>query len=190
MRKTLFICVLILFVLHFNKVFAEEAITEFDEKMAIGFFGNYRAGSFDQNESREQQTDLPWNCGAEFRYKNISAQLSVPLSFKDRALDFEIYLYFDKIYFEAFLKNYEKMYDANTNEQSGFEILSSGITATWVDNHEAHSLSSVLKMDKKQNKSSGSLLYGIGAFYTSIYSKTENFERYAISPKTNNFAPP
>ena len=176
-------------ILHSTKIYAEEAITEFDENMAINFFGNYKMGVFAQNDSKEYATDLPWNGGVGIRYKDISAQISVPVSFNDWAFDFEISSYFDKIYFEGFLKHYKKLYDEDFNEQSDLDIVSSGIRATWVNNHTNHSLSSVLRMDKKQNASSGSLLYGFGVFYSSIHSKMERIERYIERQHLMYFGP-
>jgi hypothetical protein len=56
--------------------------------------------------------------------------------------------------------------------------MSAGIMAGWIHNYKEHSLRSVFILSEKQSISSGSFLYGIGAFYTSIYSQNETQTRY------------
>jgi len=139
-------------------------------------------GIFDNYDSPQSRTDKPWDIGLGIRYKNISASFSVSVPFVNQfnlwSYDFEISSYFDKIYFEAYFKRYPNFIINKTGEQNDFDIHSSGIMATFLHNNKNHSLGSVNKLDKKQNLSSGSLLYGFGIFHSSLYSNTGSIEKY------------
>jgi hypothetical protein len=154
-----------------SEVYAEDTIQYFNEKLTISLFLNYNYGSF-THEDIEFITVTPINIGFGLRYKNLSASFSVPITFNNTSFDFVINPYFDKIYYYAYVKYYHDFYQTDLNEKSNLDILSSAITATYVMNHENHSLSSVINLDKKQTVSSGSLLYSFGAFFSSIFSET------------------
>jgi len=172
--------IILLGLLNAHFAFSEEAITKFNEKFALSFFGNYNIGSFTQQEALNYRTDIPWNIGLGVRYKKISAQISIPISFNNPAFDLELNSYFEKIYFNLFIKHYQNFYNDKDIEQNdaGLDIFSTGITAGWIHNNKNHSLSSVYNLDGKQNISSGSFLYGFGIFYSSIYSENEDIIRY------------
>jgi hypothetical protein len=124
------------------------------------------------------------------RYKKVAGKLSFPLSSdKGFALDFELNSYFDKVYFNAYIKYSDAFYVQETDENSGLDVFTAGHMATYVKNHKNHSLSSVINLDKKQNVSSGSLLYGLGAFYTSMYSQAETMSNYAEKQNLLYFGP-
>ena len=157
------------------RVYAEETIQYFNEKLTISFLLNYNYGSFYQDNT-EHITVRPVNVGFGVRYKNISASASFPIPFKDTSFDLEINPYFERIYYHAYFKYYQDFYKRDQDEKSDLDILSSAITATYVLNHENHSLSSVINLDKKQTVSSGSFLYSFGTFFSSIFSETiENY---------------
>ena len=158
-------------------VYADDSIQYFDENFTVSFLSNYNTGAF-RHDGAEYVTSNPLNIGLGFRYKSISASISFPVPFKGSSFDLEINPYFDKIYYNAYLKYDQDFYKSNTNEKSGLDILSSAITATYVVNHENHSLSSIINLDKKQTVSSGSLLYAAGTFYSSIYSTDETMYNY------------
>jgi hypothetical protein len=170
-------------------VYAEDSIRYFDEKFAVSLFSDYYTGAFRHDDS-EYVTGSPLNIGLGFRYKSISASVSFPIPFKASSFDLEINPYFDKIYYYAHLKFYQDFYRSNTNEKSGLDILSSAITATYVVNHENHSLSSVIDLDKKQTVSSGSFLYAAGTFFSSIYSTDETMNNYNEERQTLIYSGP
>lgn len=183
MNKKLFICFFALNVIFLSAAYAENSITMFDENWAINFSLNYKSCVYENSlDSLEYIAEKPWDIGLGIRYRNISAQISVPLiwdeQFKNMSYDFEIDSYFNKIYYEAYFKHYPELIIQNIYEQNILDIFSSGIMATFIHNNENHSLSSVIKLDKKQEVSSGSLLYGFGLFHYSLYSVSKEINRY------------
>ena len=155
----------------------EETVSLFDQKWAVSASSNNNMGIF------SQYTDLyisnrPWEIGLGLRYKKLSAQLAMPIASKKFSVDFAFNFYFEKTFYEAYFKYYDDLYVMNSDKNSGLDILSSGMMATYVFNYENHSLSSVINLDKKQSESSGSMLYGFGVFYTSIHSTTETMNHY------------
>jgi len=141
----------------------------FDEKLTISATVAFNTGTF-THENTGNSSDRILNVGLGLRYKNFSASFSIPIPFKITSFDLDINPYFDKIYYLAYIKYYKDFFSDKTNEKSGLDILSSAIMAIYVENHENHSLSSVINLDKKQLVSSGSLLYAFGTFFSSIYS--------------------
>jgi hypothetical protein len=172
-------------------LFCEEAITEFDEKFALNFFGNYNIGIFMQEQTQSFRTDEPWRIGLGFRYEKYSAFFSVPVNFKFNAFDMEINSYFEKLYLEIFLKRYQSYYDdkADENKNAGLDIMSAGITAGWIQNNQNHSLGSVYSLNEKQNISNGSFLYGFGVYYTSLYSDNIEIKHYNERTHIIHFGP-
>jgi hypothetical protein len=163
----------------------EDIITTFKENWTFSIFSNYNMGAFNQSDTSQYRTNKPWDLGLGIRYKKFSFSVSFSMPFtitgidtntdNDSSIDFdfEFATYFDKIYLEAYFKYYNNFYAFDTNESGGLDTLSTGIMATYVQNHKNHSLSSVIKLDKKQNISSGSLLYSLGAFFSSLDSTSE-----------------
>jgi hypothetical protein len=87
------------------------------------------------------------------------------------------------MYYETFAKRYQKFYISDDDgiikqKNAGLDVMSVGMLTGWIGNHENHSLRSVFTLSEKQTASSGSFLYGLGAFYTSIYSQNETTSRY------------
>jgi len=161
---------------------ANENITFFDEKFSVSLLGNYNICSFNDFNSSKYETVRPFDIGFGFRYKNISAQLSIPTAFDEKfniwSFDFEIDSYFNSVYYEAYFKSYPQLYVENSDKKGGLSVHSSGVMATLLQNNENHFLSSVIKLDKKQNISSGSLLYGFGISHSSIYSIDQALEDF------------
>ena len=200
-NTTVFIGIFMLYAALFVgfPVYAEDSIQYFNENLTISFLANYNIGTF-YHDASDYTTNKPLNVGFGFRYKNISASISFPVPFKNTSFDLEINPYFDKIYYHAYIKYYQDFYVSNTNEKSavdiisspdknglditpsadksGLDIFSSAITVTYVVNHENHSLSSVINLDKKQTVSNGSLLFALGIFFSSIYSTDETMNDY------------
>jgi hypothetical protein len=169
-----------------------EAISLFDEKWTISPFMNYNMGILQQNNADLYRTDKPWNIGLGIRYKKISGKLSFPVSSSSSvgfSLDFDINSYFDRIFYKAYIKYYTEFYVQDSAENSGLDAFTSGLMATYVKNHKNHSLSSVINLDRKQNVSSGSMLYGLGAFFTSMYSQTQTMSNYAEKQNILYFGP-
>jgi hypothetical protein len=148
-----------------------DAVIPFDESWAINISAKYVTAGFTPEQSGYYTTDLPWSLGLGVRYKNISASLYLPSFYALSAnlfesFDIQLASYYDMFYYEAFCKRYqgfsdkEKIIDLN--------VLSSGISAGWVQNSKRHSLSAVYDLDGKQQFSSGSVILGFGVFYTSI----------------------
>jgi hypothetical protein len=204
MGRTIFLCVFIFNVLSLTAVYAEDSITEdnitteesittFDKDWTFSLFSNYNLGLFTQTDTSQYRTNKPWDIGLGLRYKIFSAKISfaIPITALPNAepsptkssstkpsFDFEFASYFDKMYFEAYIKYYRDYYVRDTSEPGGLDTLSSGVMATYVQNYKNHSMSSVIKLDKKQNISSGSFLYSFGAFLTSLYSTSEKISNY------------
>ena len=162
---------LILLIVPFVPMFSDDVIIPFEEKLAINIFSSYKSGDFSHNFNTDYATEEPWNIGLGIRYKNISAQFSIPISFSS-SFDAEVNSYFDNLYYELFCKHYTDFYDDKQGDENniGLDIFSTGISVAWVHNNKNHSLSSVLKMNMKQTASSGSLVYGFGTYFSSIYS--------------------
>jgi hypothetical protein len=182
---------LLLFSL-FNAVliFPEETTTLFDEKFALNFMGNYNVGIFSQEQTLSYSTDEPFRIGLGFRYKKIAAQIFVPVSFNFTSFDLEFNSYFEKMYIESFLKHYRSFYNKdNGYDDAGLDVMAAGITAGLIYNNQNHSLGSIYHLDKKQNMSSGSFLYGFGAFYTSIYSENSDIKQYTERKHIIHFGP-
>lgn len=171
--------------------FSEESITTFNEKFTIDFFGKYNMVIFTQQQELGYRTYKPWDIGLGIRYKKLSVQLSIPISFNDNSFDLELNSYFEKMYFELFLKRYQSFYSGEEvgYNDAGLDIMAAGITAGWIYNNQNHSLSSVYNLDRKQNISSGSFLYGFGAFYTSIYSENSDIKHYNERKHLIHFGP-
>jgi hypothetical protein len=180
--------------IYFSKtIFADDIFTVFEENIAISLYTKYNMGIFSELIPPEYRTDMPFDIGLGIRYKTISAKLSIPLSFSGLnniwAFDFEMDSYFDNIYYEAYFKHYPNFYIENTDKQSGLSIHSSGVMATFIHNDKSHSLSSVTSLDRKQNKSSGSFLYGFGVFHSSFYSTDETLIKFDTRQHLLYFGP-
>jgi hypothetical protein len=193
LKKGLFLYILTLSVVFSEEVYADDNFTFFDENFAINFFAKYNMGIFSELFPPEYRTDKPFDIGIGIRYKTISAKLSVPILFYDFdniwAFDFEMDSYFDNVYYEAYFKHYPEFYIEDTDKQSGLSIHSSGIMATFIHNNNSHSLSSVISLDRKQNISSGSLLYGFGVFHSSFYSTDEILNKFDARQHLLYFGP-
>jgi hypothetical protein len=172
--------IILLFLLNVGSVFSEDSITTFNEKFALNFIGNYNIGVFTQQETSQYRTNMPFDIGLGIRYKKVSAQILIPVSFNNLSFDFELNSYFEKIFFELFFKKYQYFYNEDDTEYNdvGLDIMATGITIGWIHNNKEHSLSSVFNLNRKQNKPSGSLLYGFGIFYTSIFSENKKIIHY------------
>ena len=181
-KKIFFVCIFISNVLFSANVCADDNFSFFDEKWAIGLFTKYNMAIFSELNHSEYRTDKPFDIGIGFRYKTISVKLSVPIIinelFNNWAFDFETDSYFDNIFYEAYFKHYPYFYVGDSNIQSELSIHSSGLMTTFIHNHESHSLTSVTTLDRKQNISSGSLLYGFGIFHSSLYSIDGNINKF------------
>jgi hypothetical protein len=172
-------------------VFSEEVITSFNENFALNVFSKYNIGIFEQQQTVSYRTDKPFDIGLGVRYKNMSAKIFIPLSFSGNAFDLELNSYFEKFYFESFIKHYQNFYDDKKTEynNAGLDILTTGITAGWIHNNQNHSLDSVYNLNRKQGMSNGSFIYGFGMFYTSIYSENNNIKHYDKRKHLVQFGP-
>jgi hypothetical protein len=169
-------------ILNTGLSYAEDTIVPFDKKIALNLSGKYNMGIF-QQQSADYRADTPWKIGLGLRYKNLAAQLFIPVSFNiDDSFDAALNCYLKKMYYETFIKRYKNFYDEDdeTTEHGnvGLDILSGGILAGWIHNYKNHSLRSVFTLSENQTASNGSFLYGFGVFYTSIYSENETMPRY------------
>jgi hypothetical protein len=170
---------------------AEDIIVPFNEKFVLSLSGKYNIGIFKQQQTVSYTTKKPWDIGLGLRYKNIAAQIFIPLSFNGNTFDLELNSYLEKLYFELFLKRYQNFYyDKETEHHgAGLDIMAAGITAGWIHNNQNHSLSSVYSLSKNQTTSSGSFLYGFGIFYTSIYSENADIRHYDQRTQLIHFGP-
>ncbi|MFP3042212.1 DUF4421 domain-containing protein [Treponema primitia] len=183
MNKISYKSIVLLFcVLNSSLSFAEDAIVPFDEKIALNISGKYNMGIF-QQQSTSYRTNKPWDVGLGIRYKNLAAQLFIPTSLNDNSFDAAVNFYFEKMYYETYIKRYRNFYLKEDDESMGYEnagldMMSGGIMAGRIHNYKNHSLRSVFTMSEKQTTPSGSFLYGFGVFYTSVYSQNETMSRY------------
>jgi hypothetical protein len=191
MNKTPRKFVLLLCILNAGLSRAEDVIVPFNEKLALSFSGKYNIGIFEQQQTLSYTTEKPWDIGLGVRYKNIAAQVFIPLSFNGNAFDLELNTYFEKLYFELFLKRYQSFYSHKETERNdaGLDIMAVGIIVGWIHNNQNHSLSSVYSLDRKQNISSGSFLYGFEILYTSIYSENNDIQHYDERNHITHFGP-
>jgi hypothetical protein len=182
---------LLFFLVAAGVLFCEEAITEFGEKFAVSLFGNYNIGIFTQEQTQGFRTDEPWRIGLGFRYKKFSANFSVPINFEFNSFDVELNSYFEKLYYELYLRRYKNYFDnkADGKNNADLDITNAGITAGWIQNNQNHSLSAVYTLDRKQNISSGSFLYGFGVYYTSLYSDNTEIKHYNERNHIIHFGP-
>ncbi|MDR0561055.1 MAG: DUF4421 domain-containing protein, partial [Prevotellaceae bacterium] len=174
-------------------MYCQETVSMFDGKFAVSISGNYNIGIFTHGQTQSFRTDEPWKMGLGLRYKKYSLSFSIPLNFQSNSLDMEFNSYSEKLYFESYLKRYKTYYADKTNEfkNAGLDIMNIGITAGWIQNSKNHSLGSVYnkKLDRKQNISSGSFLYGFGVYYTSIYSDNTEIHHYNERNSIIHFGP-
>ena len=181
MKKSRVLCFIALFLFS-TILYAENTVSDFEEDWALSFFVNCKMGIFNGLESIEYSTDAMWYIGFGLRYKTISAQLSMSRSTFDEfnfwSFDIELDSYFNKVYYEAYFKRYQDLIAQEISQNDRLDIHSSGIMAKFLQNNENHSLSSVNKLDKIQNISSGSIIYGFGVFHTSFFSSTGSISKY------------
>jgi hypothetical protein len=177
MKKNNLIYAFFFGILFLPAVYAENSITTFDNDWAFSFFSNFNRGTFAQSGTAAFSSKPIWDIGMGIRYKKISASVSFPVPAADSSVaepsfDFEFVSYLDKIYFDAYFKYYRD-YHGNSDEPCGLDTLVSGIAATFVQNYRDHSMSSVNELNKRQNISSGSFLYSLGAYYSSLNNYDE-----------------
>jgi hypothetical protein len=174
---------------------AGDMVVPFNESWAIKVSGRYVTASFTQDQSAQYTVKKPWTLGLGVRYKDVSASLFLP-SFRVFAnrpfesFDIQLSSYYDFMYYEAFCKRYQDFSDKEReNENVDLHIFSSGISAGWLLNGKNHSLSAAYDLDCKQLSSNGSVVLGLGIFYTSILSGDENIKRYNDNQHLIYFGP-
>jgi hypothetical protein len=190
-RLLLLVC---FFINGTNQLFAEGEIVSFAENFALNFYGNFNMVDFASKENRRYTSASPWSIGLGIRYKNISARIFLPLWFDNNPFDIQLNSYYEKVFYEFSFRQYKRFYrdqddSGDKHPVSGFDILSTGILAGWIQNNKRHSLSSVYNLDKKQIESNGSFLYGFGVFYTSINSTGEDSPGYSERQHLVYFGP-
>ncbi|MDR1443562.1 MAG: DUF4421 domain-containing protein [Treponema sp.] len=163
---------------------AEAAITVFDESWAIKALGKYTITSFSQEQPAQYTTAKPWSFGLGLRYKDVSASVSLPSFYASgghpfESFDIQLSSYYDSVYYEVFCRRYQDFTDKKTgNNGVDLRVFSSGISAGWLQNGKRHSLSAAYDLDCRQLSSSGSIILGIGIFYTSIFGGDERIKHY------------
>jgi hypothetical protein len=174
---------------------SNQNIVYFDEPFALNVFGAYGITSFSQEQEAEYQAQNPWALGFGLRYKQVSFSFSLPsfYVFDDtqfKSFNIQINSYYDAIYYETFLKNYQGFSLTNSDDTYiDLNLFLMGISAGWILNNKNHSLSAVYDLDSRQLTSSGSFLFGIGGFYTSIYSGNDSIRHYADKQRFIYFGP-
>jgi hypothetical protein len=183
--------VLLFFLIGGKFVFPEDAITEFDERFTLDLFTNFNIGLFRLQKISRYKTDMPWAVGVGIRYREISARISMPISFNNATFNFEINSYYEKMFLELFLRKYRYFYHEDDIEynNAGLDIGAAGLSAGWIQNNKRHSLGSVFNLDCKQNTSNGSFLFGVGIYYTSLYSENASMARYHERQRLVYFGP-
>jgi hypothetical protein len=187
---TLLLCMLNTSLLFSEDAGVEDVIVPFSGKLALNLSGKYNIGIF-QQQSSSYRTDRPWDIGFGIRYKNIAALAYIPITLKSDSFDIAVNFYLRKMYYETFFRRYTKFYneDDENHENAGLDIMSSGIMAGWIHGYKNHSLRSVFALSEKQTVSSGSFLYGFGAFYSLIYSQNNTMARYSERQHIVYFGP-
>ncbi|GMO64762.1 MAG: hypothetical protein Ta2A_12550 [Treponemataceae bacterium] len=163
----------------------ETIIVPFPQKMALNISFKYNIGIF-QQQLTVYRTDKPFDIGLGLRYKNIAAKIFVAVDpdaipFHD-SFDTALNFYFRNTYFETFVNRYTNFYnnddETDVHENIGLEVFNAGFLSGWVVNNKRHSLRSVFSLSEKQIESSGSFMYGLGVFYTSLHSETTAMPHY------------
>ncbi|MDR1029737.1 MAG: DUF4421 domain-containing protein [Treponema sp.] len=173
---------------------AENSIVPFNENFAFNLYGNFNSVEFTQKDDRQYRSESPWSIGFGIRYKNSTGRLLLPLTPNNNSFNLQINSYYEKIYYELFFSQYKNFYSEekggkDTYSVSGFDILSAGILAGWIQNNTRHSLKSVYNLINRQTESSGSFLYGFGIFYTSIHAIEEERVNYSERQHLTYFGP-
>jgi hypothetical protein len=182
MRKNIILQMLFIIPTFFAA--ADDTIVPFDKRLAVNVSGKYAITSFRQEHSAQYTSDRPWALGLGIRHKNTSIGIFLPSSyvFDEQpfgSFDIQLASYYDFIYYEAFCKRHQGFTDGDTENKSvDLSVFSSGISVGWLQNGKRHSLSAVYNLDCKQLSPSRSLIFGFGAFYTSIFSDDKNIKRY------------
>jgi hypothetical protein len=181
----------LIFLLVAGFVFSEDAITEFDERLTLDIFANFNIGLFRVQEISRYKTDMPWAAGVGIRYRKMSVRIAVPVSFSNATFNLEVNSYYEKMFLEFFLRKYRYFYHEDDIEytNAGLDIGAAGLSAGWIQNNKRHSLGSVFNLDRKQNTSNGSLLLGVGLYYTSLYSENKDMPRYHERQRLVYFGP-
>jgi hypothetical protein len=171
-----------------------DAIIPFGNAWSVNISAKYGAASFAPEQSGNYTADLPWSLGLGIRYKHIAASLFLPSFYTfDRhffeSFDLQLASYYNMFYYEAFCKRYQGFSDGETEPKSvDLRVLSSGVSAGWVQNSKYHSLSAVYDLDSKQQSSNGSVIFGFGVFFTSIRGGDTN-KRYRDARRLVYFGP-
>jgi hypothetical protein len=176
-----------------------ENIVYFNEPFALSVFGAFGITTFSQEQAAGYQAQNPWAFGFGLRYKQVSFSLSLPsfYAFDDtqfKSFSMQINSYYDAIYYEAFLKNYQGFSLINSDDTDDdtyidLNLFSTGISAGWIQNNKNHSLRAVYDLDSKQLSSSGSFLWGMGVFYAAIYGNDDSIKHYADRQRFVYFGP-
>jgi len=149
----------------------ENSIEHFKENWAVNFIGNFNFLSFYPNEKGLHST-TPWAVGAGLRYKKLAGKLVIPISDSSYIpINIEFASYYDAIYYESYIRHYSQFYGTNA-----LDVFDAGISSGWVVDNKQHSLSAVYNMDCMQKFSNGSLIGGIGIYWTSIKSDLELYK--------------
>jgi hypothetical protein len=170
-------------------------IVYFTEHFALNAFGAFGITGFFQDREVGYQAQNPWALGLGLRYKKISVKISLPpfYALDDKPLEtynVQVNSYHNAIYYEAFLKNYRKFSIVDSdNATIDLNLFSAGISAGWTLNNTNHSLSAVYNLDGRQLSPSGSFLFGLGVFYTSLYSGDGSVKHYADKQRFLYFGP-
>jgi hypothetical protein len=170
-------------------------IVSFNEPFAFTVFGAFGITNFSQERAAEYQAQNPWALGFGARYKQVSLGLSLPsfYAFDNNpfeSFNIQINSYYDALYYEAFVKNYQEFSLIKSDDTYvDLNLLSAGISAGWIQNNKNHSLSAVYDLDSRQLKSSGSFLWGMGVFYTSIYGSNDSIRHYDSKQRFIYFGP-
>lgn len=172
----------------FSLAFAEASkpdsvITAFDGKISVQFLARYNFASLVLNDSEKEtfETNRPIDLGLGGGYGDWTWSTLFTFRFgadgkkpKTRATDLQLNYFGDRIFWRAFFKVNKgfawKDSDADKYRKVDLRTISAGIDLDVLGNSE-HSIRAAYALDRRQWKSNGSFLWGLGVYYNGIGAK-------------------
>ncbi|PWK93666.1 uncharacterized protein DUF4421 [Hallerella porci] len=171
----------------------DSVVTAFPEKFFIQFYAqyNYAAFSGESTDNKDLKTNLPVHIGFGGGYGPFSWTSMLSMSFGadedlpiTKAANLQFNYFSDRIFGDAeigvndgFYKR-ERFEEKDKAEAYQLMIIKGSLSINYIWNKD-HSLRAVYNMDRRQWKSNGSFILGIGAYYHGIESKDSALSFYS-----------
>lgn len=177
-------CLLLSALLCAETIPADSAITAFPQKIAIQFLARYPYTSFVGKtlDGKALKTNRSVDIGIGGGYGDFTWSSVFAFSFgydkekpQSRATDHQLDYYGDRFFWRLYLKAIDGFFYDVESEEKKFEkadllLVESGFNLNYLWNKE-HSLRAAYSLDRRQWKSNGSFIWGVGLYYTGILSR-------------------